>query len=229
MNHKLNESLNAWEKNAEFWDSYMGDNSNDFHRDLVRPAVNDLLNPQSGDFVLDIACGNGNYSAYLAERGIDVVAFDYSQKMIELAKTRWARFNKKIEFTVADATNEESLIVLRKKKPFNKAVSNMAIMDISDVSILFKCVGEMLCKNGIFVFATQHPCFVTLTDKYITEHSYMGEAIHGQPVEQCYYHRSLQDIFNLCFDNGFVIDGLQEKGFGGKEKPDILVVRVKRC
>lgn len=54
-------------------------------------------------------------------------------------------------------------------------------------------------ENGIFVFATQHPCFVTLTDKYLTAHSYSGEAIAGQPQLQYYYHRSLQYIFNLCF------------------------------
>ena len=35
-----------------------------------------------------------------------------------------------------------------------------------------------------FVFATQHPCFVTLTDKYMTPHSYYDIAIEGQPKEQ---------------------------------------------
>lgn len=73
-------SLQAWEANAEFWDNYMGDNSNDFHRQVVRPKVDELLDIQANDYILDIACGNGNYSAYLAAHGIDVVAFDYSPK-----------------------------------------------------------------------------------------------------------------------------------------------------
>ena len=67
---------------------------------------------------------------------------------------------------------------------------------------------------GVFVFATQHPCFVTLTDKYMTPHSYYDIAIEGQPQKQCYYHRSLQDIFEICFRHGFIIDGFYEACFG---------------
>ena len=229
MNYSHENSLRAWETNAEFWDRSMGTHSNDFHRLTVRPKVTELLDIQSHDFILDIACGNGNYSAYLAERGVSVVAFDYSPKMIELAKKRQAHLLEQIEFVVADATDDKSLLSLRRQKPFTKAVSNMAVMDISEISALFRCVNQLLASNGVFVFATQHPCFVTLTEKYMTPHSYYGEAIAGQPQEQCYYHRSLQDIFNTCFQNGFVIDGFYEECFGDdKEIPAVIIVRVRK-
>ena len=51
-------------------------------------------------------------------------------------------------------------------------------------------------------------------------------SIEGQPQKQCYYHRSLQDIFNLCFDTGFVIDGFYEECYFNKEIPDIIIVRA---
>lgn len=86
MRYSKEESKMIWDQNAEFWDYTMGDESNDFHRNVVRPKVTELLNPNSSDYILDIACGNGNYSAYLAEKGISVVGFDYGEKMIELAK-----------------------------------------------------------------------------------------------------------------------------------------------
>ena len=70
-----------------------------------------------------------------------------------------------IEFCVADA---ESILTLKRNRLFTKAVSNMAIMDIRDIEPLFMAVYELLDENGIFVFATQHPCFVTLTEKYMT-------------------------------------------------------------
>ena len=184
----------------------MGDESNDFHRNVVRPKVTELLNPNSSDYILDIACGNGNYSAYLAEKGISVVGFDYGEKMIELAKKRRKHNTDRIEFYVADATNEISMKTLKRNRMFTKAVSNMAVMDITDIKPLFTAVYNLIEDNGVFVFATQHPCFVTLTDKYMTPHSYYDIAIEGQPQKQCYYHRSLQDIFNMCFDTGFVIE-----------------------
>ena len=222
-------SLKAWEENAVFWDSFMGAHSNAFHRLTVRPKVTELLNVQPDDFILDIACGNGNYSAYLAERGVSVVAFDYSPKMIELAKNRQSHLIDRIEFVVADATDHKSLLSLRRQKPFTKAVSNMAVMDISEIATLFRCVNQMLATNGVFVFATQHPCFVTLTEKYMTPHSYYGEAIKGQPQKQCYYHRSLQDIFHVCFQSGFVIDGFYEECFGDhKEIPAVMIVRARK-
>lgn len=114
MKYSLEDSLEAWQTNAKFWDECMGDNSNQFHREVVRPKVNKLLDIQKDDYVLDIACGNGNYSAYLANQGVNVVAFDYSSKMIELAKKRQARYINKIEFHVIDATNKQSLMTLKK-------------------------------------------------------------------------------------------------------------------
>lgn len=223
------ESKKIWNQNAEFWDTAMGDESNEFHREVVRPKVTEILSPTSTDYILDVACGNGNYSAYLAQQGISVVAFDYSEKMIELAKKRQAQYASKIEFCVADATNRESMMALQRSQPFTKAVSNMAIMDIADIEPLFKAVNELLEANGVFVFATQHPCFVTLTEKYMTPHSYYGIAIAGQPNEQLYYHRAMQDIFNLCFRTGFVIDGFYEECYkSNREIPMVMIVRAKK-
>ena len=68
-----------------------------------------------------------------------------------------------------------------------------------------------------------------LTEKYMTPHSYYGIAIEGQPEEQIYYHRSIQDIFNLCFRAGFVIDGFYEECFkNNKEIPMVMIVRLKK-
>tara|TARA_Y100000588_G_scaffold343100_1_gene388375 strand:- start:1897 stop:2166 length:270 start_codon:yes stop_codon:yes gene_type:complete len=63
-----------WNKNAEFWDNYMGEDNNAFHNLLIRLATEDLLKIQPGEYVLDIACGNGNFSRHLAELGAQVVA-----------------------------------------------------------------------------------------------------------------------------------------------------------
>ncbi|MGN0746450.1 MAG: class I SAM-dependent methyltransferase [Aristaeellaceae bacterium] len=226
--YSVADSLRAWEANADFWDTAMGDESNRFHREVVRPRVSELMDVQAGELILDAGCGNGNYSAWMAERGAQVVAFDYSPRMIALAKRRRAKWLDRIDFHVADATSEAQLMALAQSRPFDKAVSNMALMDMTEVAPLFRCVSAMLREGGHFVFATQHPCFVTLTDRYLTPHSYMGEAIAGQPSLQCYYHRSLQDIMGLCFRNGLTVDGLYEESYGPKEKPDVLIVRARK-
>lgn len=222
------DDLSVWETNAAFWDTCMGDDSNSFHREVVRPGVTELLSPQAGDVILDIACGNGNYSAFMAKRGAKVLAFDQSPAMIALARKRQRPFQERIEFCVADAAKLESLLPLRRTPPFSKAVSCMAIMDISDVRPLFEALQTLLADKGIFVFATQHPCFVTLTKQYRTEHAYLGEAIAGQPCKQRYYHRSMQEIFRCCFDAGFVIDGFLEAYYRNPEIPEVIIVRARK-
>lgn len=72
------------------------------------------------------------------------------------------------------------------------------------------------------VFATQHPCFVTLTDKYMSS----SFALPSQPKEQCYYHLSHQSIFALCFDAGFYINGFLESCYDDREIPQVIAVRA---
>ena len=222
------ESLNAWEANADFWDSKMGDESNTFHRDLVRPNTERLLCIKNDDFVLDIACGNGNFSKRLVELGARVVAFDYSPKMINNAKCRRENALDSIEFVVCDATDYAQLMELKREKPFNKAVSNMAIMDIADIEPLFKAVYQLLSDDGIFVFTTHHPCFTNPESKYLSECIQKGEAIVGQPVLQNYYHRPLQNILKTAFDLGFVMDAFCEVPDDETEFPIIITVRIKK-
>ncbi|EHO51307.1 hypothetical protein HMPREF9099_02043 [Lachnospiraceae bacterium oral taxon 082 str. F0431] len=45
------ESKKIWEKNAQFWDDAMGDESNEFHREVVRPKVTELLSPDPSDYI----------------------------------------------------------------------------------------------------------------------------------------------------------------------------------
>ena len=226
--YSVADSLRAWEANADFWDESMGDASNRFHREVVRPRVSELLDVRPGELILDAGCGNGNYSVWMAEQGARVVAFDYSPRMIALAKKRRRKWLDRVDFRMADGTNETQLMALAQERPFDKAVSNMVLMDMTEVAPLFRCVAAMLREGGCFVFATQHPCFVTLTDRYLTPHAYMGEAIAGQPAKQCYYHRSLQDLLGLCFRSGLTVDGMYEECYGQKETPDVLIVRARK-
>ena len=84
---KLNDQVKrVWDTNADHWDSKMG-NGNEFHELLIKPAQLNFLNICQGDFILDVACGNGQFSRTMAEFGADVLATDISPLMIRNAKT----------------------------------------------------------------------------------------------------------------------------------------------
>lgn len=224
----MENGLEAWEANADFWDEKMGDKSNAFHRNLVCPNTEKLLNLSPGDFVLDAACGNGNFSRRMVQFGADVVAFDYSSKLIQHAKERAAADLDHIEFCVCDATDYQQLMTLRRNSLFTKAVSNMAVMDIADIRPFFHAVYDLLTPGGIFVFTTSHPCFDHPEGRYLTPCLWRGEAISGQPVLQNYYHRSLQDIFKCAFAQGFMADQMLETPFQHSEIPAIFTCRLRK-
>lgn len=220
--------LTAWEQNAAFWDDYMGEESNYFHRDLVRPHTEELLGVQKEDLILDIACGNGNFSKRMAEQGARVVAFDYSPKMVELAEKRRHMVLDRVTFHVCDAADEKAVLALRQERPFDKAVSNMALMDIYEIAPLFHAVYELLKPDGCFVFSMHHPCFTYPNEDYFTSCIDKGEAVAGQPVLQNYYHRPMEEVLGTAFAAGFIMDRFYEVPFPGQKVPIIIIVRLRK-
>lgn len=252
------ESRKRWDQNAEHWDMKMGEFSNQHFRELVCPDTERLLGAKAEDKILDVACGNGNFSKRLAEIGTYVTAFDYSEKIIRNARKRYAHYLDKIDFRVIDATKYDELITLGEKR-YDKTVCNMGIHDIADIKPLFVAVHDLLKPNGIFVFSVMHPCFRTpgmqkiveteeIGDKqivrnliqisnYITPQKFEGTALLNQPVPHIYYHRPLSQLLKVCFDANFLVNGFSEPVFNEKatgkfdwtEIPAIIIMRIVRA
>ena len=128
----------AWEANAEVWDTRMGDDGNDFFNVLCWPALASLLDVQPGQHILDIACGNGLTSRRLAALGVQVTAFDFSVNLIEKAKARSTNLHaqRQISYQVLDATDEQALLSLG-LSAFDAAISNMALSTLPISSRFF--------------------------------------------------------------------------------------------
>lgn len=148
------QTAEIWNRLGGWWDDYVGREGNEFHRGTVAPVTEQLLDVQPGERVLDIACGNGQFSRRLAELGADVVAFDLSESFVQRARSHAAI--GRIEYHVADATDHARLVAFGE---FDAAVANMALMDIPEVEPLFRALPQMLRPGGRFVFTIIHPCF----------------------------------------------------------------------
>jgi ubiquinone/menaquinone biosynthesis C-methylase UbiE len=71
-----------WDEKAAFWDRLHGQEGNGFHRTIVEPTVQRLLELATGERVVDAACGNGTMARRLAAWGAEVTAFDFSLRLL---------------------------------------------------------------------------------------------------------------------------------------------------
>ncbi len=227
------ETREAWNENAAFWDGKMGE-GNSFQRNLIGPTSERLLELKPDEWVLEIACGNGVFTRRMAQLGARVVASDFAEKMVERARARSSEYADRIEYRVLDATNEAQLLALGRQR-FDAAVCNMALMDMATIEPLFSAASQLLKPDGRFVFSLTHPCFNTTGCKKVVEEEdregeivvthamhvsryrnlrpAKGLAIVGQPKKQYYFDRTLSELFNTCFRAGFLMDALEEPAF----------------
>ena len=226
---------------ATWWDQQIGE-GNDFQTTLIIPATDRLLCPEPGETILDVACGNGNYSRILGRRGVKVVACDFSENFLEAARRRTSSDDGQIEYRNLDATSMAQMLALGEGR-FDAAVCSMAMMDMVVIDPLLDSLRELLKPAGRFVFSLPHPCFnsndMTFSADYVVQHD-RAEQVFGveirqyltmapglsvgilnQPQPHYFFHRPLSAIFAACFSGGFLVDGLEEPAYppgatGGK-------------
>jgi hypothetical protein len=191
-----------------------------------------------------------------------VTAFDFSAELIKRAKARANLFPHPVAYQTLDATDEAALLSLGAGE-FDFALCNMALFDIADIGPLFRALPILLKPGAAFVFSLTHPAFNNASavrvmeemdvegeiravfsvkiSRYIHPHSARGLALRSQPKPHLYFERPLKDYLNLGFENGFVLDGFEERAFppdaaqkfplawGGNfsEIPPVLVARLR--
>jgi SAM-dependent methyltransferase len=172
-----------------------------------RPTVLELLGDVSGLRVLDAGCGPGLYAEELLARGAEVVGFDASTAMVDLAR---ARVGDRADISVAR---------LEAPLPYpddsvDVVLCALAIHYVADRHAAFAEMHRVLRPGGAVVLSTQHPT----TDWQRTGGSYFDRVLETDawsslPVgrnEVRYWREPLSDLCAAATDSGFVIQRLVE-------------------
>lgn len=100
--------------------------------------------------VLDIACGTGNVTFALADRGYRVAGLDLSEPMLAVARDKAARQHRDIPFTQADMT------AFSLPERYDLAVclydSINYLLSLDDVRKAFQCAQAALNPGGHYIF-----------------------------------------------------------------------------
>lgn len=173
---------------------------------LWRKSVRNLINPQSGQRILDLAAGTGTSSMALFGDGVQVVAADFSKGMLEVGKKR----HPELEFAFADATK-----LPFKDKEFDAVTISFGIRNVENVD---KALSEMfrvtkpggvivVCEfshpKGLFGWLYKFylrrvlPTVAKLVAKNPDAYSYLGESIEAWPKQMDF----ASQIENSGFEN----------------------------
>ncbi len=232
-------ALHIWNNIAEFWDSYMGDQGNNFHNQLIRPTVTQLLQPVPGMKILELGCGAGLYARDLEALQAEVIATDGSARFLDIARQRHQATS--IVFQELDVTCQEHWDRLQAAHPtFDAVVCNMMFMDVASIDLMCTRVSQLLRPDGVWVISLMHPCFNTADMQLVAEQTetrrrnaikvyrylhvepFLGYGIRTQPEQHMYFHRPLQDILGTLFRVGLVVNGFVEPAFPANLDPSMF-------
>ena len=118
---------------------------------LEDPHVRRALGDVRGCRVLDLGCGTGRHTAWLARAGARVTAVDFSEKMMEQARRKVAGAD--VRFVVHDL--HESLPL--KDASFDAVVSGLVLEHLRDLDGFFREARRVLRSRGRAVVSAMHP------------------------------------------------------------------------
>jgi SAM-dependent methyltransferase len=166
---------------AEYWDSKAEDyqhhsvsmwpnsNLNNYYHAEQLQNLNRYLSEVKGLSVLDVGCGTGRLSRYLAENGAQVTGFDFSEKSVAIAKS------------LSEGDNPNYLV---------HSVFDLSDEKVFDIIISWGTL-TVACRNRQELELAMRRLFIALNPG--------GKILLMEPVHKGFLHRVLSlDIREFC-------------------------------
>jgi ubiquinone/menaquinone biosynthesis C-methylase UbiE len=199
-------------------------------------TLNALLGEVEGLRILDAACAGGRLSAWLADKGAEVVGLDITATMLDAAKARLAGRGHVVQADLAE------LLPIR-DEAFDVVLSAFTLHYLRDWAGPLREFHRVLRQtSAALVLSVHHPCndlaFAGNATYFETaEASDSWVASDGTETTVHFYRRPLSAIIEALYEAGFVVERVLEAPpdylmgeAAGSQKPHFVCLRaIKAC
>jgi ubiquinone/menaquinone biosynthesis C-methylase UbiE len=151
-----------------------------------------LLQPKSDGLYLDIGCGTGNYTCFLAGKGLKFIGVEPSEKMLSEAKSK----TQNIKWL--NGTAEQ---IPADNKTFDGIIATLTIHHWTDIKKAFIELNRVLADNGRIIMFTSTP---EQMRGYWLNH-YFPQMLHSSIIQM----PSLADINEAIAQTEIEITGIE--------------------
>jgi ubiquinone/menaquinone biosynthesis C-methylase UbiE len=167
---------------------------------LEEPVVREALGEVAGLSVLDLGCGTGRHSIWLADGGATVTGIDFSEGMLEAARRKPGA--GAVRFLVHD---------LHQPLPFapgsfDLVVSGLVLEHLQELDAFFREARRVLRPGGRAVVSAMHPAmFLKGVQARFTDPD------SGEKVQPGSFAHSIGDFAMAAVRAGFALEGVDER------------------
>lgn len=223
----------SWGSVASWYDSHLEKNHDTYHQKVVYPhllrIISDTHDGLTHKKILDLACGQGQFSRILRDKGAEVTGVDLGKELIALAEASSRSAPSKTHMISYFNGSADDLYML-KDTSFDTVVCILALQNIEKLDTTIKEVRRVLKAKGSFVFVLNHPSFrnprqthwgydehahvqYRRVDEYMSESHIKIDMTPGSKTKKQYtvsFHRPLQVYIKALSKYGFSVTRLEE-------------------
>lgn len=145
-------------------------------RDLEGIALRTVLHGQPLGHVLEVGCGTGKNTLWLAERADHITAVDLSEGMLAKARTKVTAST--VTFVQGDVLQPWSFA----EGPYDLVTFSLVLEHIEELGSILRKTAEVLARDGRVYIGELHPF-----KQYLGTKARFGTA-QGTKVVQCFTH-----------------------------------------
>lgn len=174
-------SVSAWGDLADFWDAAQG-----YYGDIYRWAIinPDLLKkikecqPQAtsiGLKVLDLGCGNGCISRYLAENGLSVIGIDKFDSMLQLAHSYATPVGGCLEYKQHDLNELADVEGEQIAGPYDFVIACFSLQDCSNLEVVIQLAAKNIVQNGFLLIIYEDLTTLEQGTSHLSTRMWLGD------------------------------------------------------